>query len=89
MTTSLLVDVLGWIGAIAVLTGYLLVSTRGVRGDTYPYQTLNLLGSICLVANTVFYGAYPSTFVNIIWGAIAVYTILLVWRRRTAAHGST
>jgi len=32
-------------------------------------------GSVLLAANTIFYGAYPSTFVNVIWAAIAIFTI--------------
>jgi hypothetical protein len=39
------------------------------------FQLLNIGGSVLLAANTIFYGAYPSTFVNVIWAAIAIFTI--------------
>lgn len=37
------------------------------------YQFLNIVGSLLLVTNTIFYGAYPSTFVNMLWVAIAIF----------------
>ncbi len=69
------VDILGWIGALAVLLAYWLVSTRRVTGDARGFQALNALGSIGLLVNTAYYGAYPSTVVNVIWLGIAVYAL--------------
>jgi hypothetical protein len=37
---------------------------------------LNVTGSICLVINTFFFSAYPSTFVNIVWLIIAIFALL-------------
>jgi hypothetical protein len=39
------------------------------------YQFLNIVGSLLLAANTIFYRAYPSSFVNLIWMGIAVFSI--------------
>ena len=81
MRTELLIDVLGWIGAVALLCAYALVSNKKVEGDSPAYQTLNLVGSIFLIANTFFYGAYPSVAVNLFWTGIAVFTLLRLSRR--------
>jgi hypothetical protein len=81
MSPALLIDVIGWFGAVAILVAYTMVSTRGVKGDSVTYQMLNLWGSIGLVTNTLYYGAYPSTLVNVVWAGIAVYTLLIVRRR--------
>lgn len=75
MNKEALVDIVGWIGAIALLVAYALVSARRVEGDSTSYQSLNLVGSILLIVNTVYYRAYPSAFLNLVWGAIAVYAI--------------
>jgi hypothetical protein len=72
MTLNLLIDTLGWLGAAALLVA------------SVPYQVLNVVGSIGLIMNTVYYGAYPSTFVNVVWIAIAAYTLLRVWAARAA-----
>lgn len=76
MTVKLVVDIVGWIGAILILLAYVAVSTKKVAGDSYAYQTGNLLGSICLILNTVFYGAFPSSGVNVVWAGIAIFIII-------------
>lgn len=68
-------DAIGWIGATALLVAYAMVSARKWEGHSSAFQFLNIGGSLLLAANTLFYGAYPSTFVNIIWTAIAVVTV--------------
>ncbi len=73
--SELWIDILGWMGAAAVVVAYALVSARRVSGDSTGYQLLNLVGSIFLIINTVHYGAYPSTLVNVVWLGIAVYAI--------------
>ncbi len=75
MNNEVLVDTVGWIGAIALLVAYALISARRVEGDSTSYQSLNLVGSVLLIVNTVYYRAYPSAFLNLVWGAIAVYAI--------------
>lgn len=75
MTNDILIDIIGWFGAAALLIAFALVSARRVEGDSTTYQSLNIAGSIFLMVNTVHYGAYPSAFVNLIWLSIAIYTI--------------
>lgn len=71
------IDAIGWCGAMLVLLAYALVSLRKVEGDSVLYQMLNLSGAALLVANTVYLGAYPSAFVNVIWIAIGGYALYL------------
>jgi hypothetical protein len=68
-------DAIGWAGAAALLFAYAMVSAKKVEGDSVAYQSINLSGSLLLAVNTIFYGAYPSSFVNIIWMGIAVFSI--------------
>jgi hypothetical protein len=75
MGGPLLVDVLGWTGAAALLGAYALVSTRRLGGASVPYQLMNVAGSVLLGINSVYYGAFPSAFVNMIWLGIALYTL--------------
>ena len=69
-------DAIGWVGAVALLIAYALVSHKKLEGDSAMYQLLNISGSLLLAANTIFYGSYPSTFVNLIWAGIAVFAIV-------------
>jgi len=76
-------DAIGWVGAAALLVAYAMVSHKKLEGDSATYQVLNISGSLLLAANTIFYGSYPSTFVNLIWAGIAVFSI--VTRNRVAS----
>jgi len=77
-------DAIGWVGAAALLVAYAMVSHKKLEGDSATYQLLNISGSLLLAANTIFYGSYPSTFVNLIWAAIAVFSIAA--RRRVSSR---
>jgi hypothetical protein len=72
----LLISILGWIGSAAVVLAYALISTNRVQGNSVGYHSLNLGGSICLIVNTGYYGAYPSTFVNGVWTLIAMFALV-------------
>ena len=80
MEHNLIVDILGWAGAVTLLSAYGLVSLRKLEGDSVPYQLLNLAGGLLLIINTVYYGAYPSSTVNGIWSLIAIFTLTRSWR---------
>jgi hypothetical protein len=71
----LLLDIAGWLAAGLLLAAYWLISTKRVLGDSLGYQSLNIAGSILLMANTAYYGAYPSAFVNLVWLGIALYAL--------------
>ncbi len=73
INNDVLIDILGWIGAIALLVAYALISAKRVEGDSTGYQLLNLVGSILLILNTLYYGAYPSSFLNLFWIVVALY----------------
>ena len=75
LDTTLIVNLIGWAGSAAVIIAYVLVSTNRLRGDSVAYQLLNLAGGVFLVINTIYWGAYPSTFVNLVWIGIAIFAL--------------
>lgn len=72
---GLFVEIVGWLGSIAVLSAYLMVSFNWGKENKKLYQVLNLFGSICLIINTAYHHAYPSAFVNLIWLIIAIVAL--------------
>lgn len=78
----MLVDVLGWLGAVLYLLAYFLFSTGKLSGETYIYQAMNLLGGLFLIVNAVYYRAYPSVGVNAIWSLITIFAMARKSRRR-------
>ena len=77
---EVLLNVLGWIGAFLLLLAYALVSFKKLEVDSQTYQWLNITASILLLINTIYYGAYPSSFVNAAWTVIAFFAILTIKR---------
>jgi hypothetical protein len=75
MNNNIWFDTIGWAGAAALLVAYAMVSSQKLEGNSTAYQFLNIIGSLLLAANTIFYRAYPSSFVNLIWTGIAVFSI--------------
>jgi len=80
MTATIYVNVLGWLGSVAVVTAYSLISLQKLRGDSKIYQWLNLVGSVGLAVNTAYFRAYPSTVVNVVWLLIASSALVRIWR---------
>jgi hypothetical protein len=78
------IDIIGWIGSLEVIAAYMMVSFEfGKKIDRKVYQGLNLTGSLFLIINTIFHGAYPSAFVNVVWliiAAIALFNLAKVER---------
>ena len=77
MTNNLLIDIIGWLGAVLLLTAYFLISSNRIKGASKSYQVLNLIGSGALIVNSAFYRAFPSAFVNVIWIGIALYSLFV------------
>jgi hypothetical protein len=81
-----MIDVGGWIGVALLLIAYALVSTRRLAGDSTSYQLLNVAGSVLLIINSFFYGAYPSVGINIAWDAIGLSA--LFWKQYCSRKNS-
>lgn len=83
----ILFDSLGWVGAFLLLLAYALVSFKKLEADSLTYQGLNVAASVLLAVNTIYHGAFPSSFVNIVWTFIAIFAILTIKRRLAKSAG--
>lgn len=70
--TNIIIDTIGWIGSCILIIAYWMNSKGKIDAQSYIYQLLNVIGSLLLIVNTLFYGAYPSSAVNIIWVFIGI-----------------
>lgn len=70
--TNIIIDTIGWIGSCILIIAYWMNSKGKIDAQSYIYQFLNVIGSLLLIVNTLFYGAYPSSAVNIIWVFIGI-----------------
>jgi len=74
--TTLTIDILGWCGSIFLIIAYYQNSRNKINAQSAIYQFLNVIGSLLLIINTLYYGAYPSSVVNIIWVFIGLHYLL-------------
>ena len=83
----MIIDIIGWMGATAVLGAYAMVSSGRAEAGSWRYQGLNLAGAAGLMLNTAYYAAYPSTALNVVWALIAAAAMwrLFAARRRVAS----
>jgi hypothetical protein len=76
----MIIDIIGWIGSVMVVLAYGLNIWKKMASDSIRYYLLNIAGSGCLIANTLYHHALPSAGVNIIWVGIAV---LAMYRKKS------
>lgn len=79
---DLLIEIIGWIGSIAVLLAYGLNSYQKLRSDSMVFYMLNLTGGLALIFYTIYKAAYASAFINVVWVVIAVIAIVRVFMRK-------
>lgn len=79
---DLLMEVIGWIGSIEVLLAYGLNSYQKIRSDSMVFYLLNLTGGLLLIGYSLYKGALPNAFINVVWVVIAVIAIGQVVIRR-------
>jgi len=77
---TLAIEVVGWLGAGALLLAYALLSEHRVTSTSRRYLLLNLTGSAGLALNGAAHTAWPSVALNLLWLGIGVRA-LRSWRR--------
>lgn len=70
-----LIELTGWAGAFMVLLGYALLTLQRLTSVSAGYRWLNVVGSAALVINSVWNGALPSAFLNVVWLVITLYPL--------------
>jgi hypothetical protein len=78
-------DVIGWLGAAALLAAYALTAARKLSGHSTAFHVLNLAGSAGLASNSAVNHAFPSAVLNVIWMAIGVLALARARRSAPAA----
>ena len=73
---NILIDVIGWIGSAMIVAAYALNMNKRMAADSVSYYLLNIIGSACLIVNTIYHHAIPSAVVNVIWIFIAVMSLI-------------
>lgn len=78
---SIFFESLGWAGAFCFLFSYYMLIRGKWRSDQARYHWFNIAGGALFVANGTFHGAWAVIFINLAWGLIALYGLLLTMGR--------
>ena len=73
---------LGWVGTLAYLLAYFLLSVNKINARQLSYHTLNAIGAVGLTVNALYYADLPSMVVNLVWGLIAVTAFIVIFRKK-------
>jgi hypothetical protein len=84
---NILLEVVGWGGAAAVVIAYGLAASGALPTDRPGSAWLNLLGAAGLMINSAASQAWPSTALNLLWLFIGLFS-LARYRRSTTPPGA-
>lgn len=77
--------VIGTIGAVGVLLAYFLVSAGKVKSSSVSFQTINLVGAVCLTMSALLLSAWSFVALNGIWSVIALVALIKAFSARDSA----
>ena len=60
MTLDLLIECVGWLGAVLILAAYGLLTAGKLTADSPVYQAANVVGALGFIANGWWHKALPS-----------------------------
>src|SRR5579883_1303547 len=88
---KMLVEIVGWAGAVTMLTAYLLLTAGRLSANSARYQWLNVAAAAAFIVNSGWNGAYPSACLNLVWMTIGLYGLARLTRPTPAgtAHGAS
>ena len=73
---SILGEIVGWYGAVAVVLAYALLSAGYMSSNSLTYQALNVTGALGIVYIAFKDKDYQSGVLNAVWALIALFAII-------------
>ena len=86
MSVYLLVECVGWLGAVLILAAYGLLTAGKLDADSPAYQAANVVGALGFIANGWWHKALPSTVLNVIWAGIGVVALIRISAKTRASR---
>jgi hypothetical protein len=82
---EIFLNILAVLGSILLLFGFYRVNTGKWTNKSFWYEMDNVIGAILIIVYQIYYHAFVSVVVNIIWGGVAVIG-LAAFARRAHRH---
>ena len=68
----------GWLGTIAIIVGYFLITLTAFSPHSWVYIVLNIFGSIAIAVEAAYKKDYQPVLLNIVWLVIALVSLLQI-----------
>ncbi len=82
------ITALGWVGAVAGITAYGMVSQGRWNAGSYAFQLVNLCGAVAMFLVAAVNGVWPSAAANVAWMVIGVHSTVVITRKRLRARSA-
>lgn len=79
---EIFLQAIGWVGTFLIVLAYFLVSNNKISPNSKKYQLVNLFGAIGVGFNVFHQQAWPAFVLQVIWGIIAVFSIIKSLRNK-------
>jgi len=66
---------IGWLGVVLCTLGYLLLSIKSIKAESWMFQAFNIAGGLCLSATAINTYDIPNAAANLLWMFIGVYAL--------------
>ena len=73
---KLLIEIVGWYGAVAIILAYGLVSFGALGATSAVYQLLNVTGAVGIVIISMTKQAYQPAALNAVWTVIGLVALM-------------
>ncbi|RZM28629.1 MAG: hypothetical protein EOO88_08155 [Pedobacter sp.] len=83
---KILLTSIGWLGVVLCTLGYLLLSMKIIRAESWIFQLLNIFGGLCLTITALDTSDLPNAAANMLWMFIGVFALGRHLRSRGAGR---
>jgi len=73
-----IIEIIGWYGTLAIVTGYILVSFNIIDAKSFFYQILNLTGALGIVGISLYKRTYQPAVLNVVWSLVALIALVSI-----------
>jgi len=79
-----LCSIVGWFGVFFCTLGYLLLSLKVIKAESFSFQALNIAGGLCLAITAIPTEDLPNAVANLLWMSIGLFAVTGKLRKRKA-----
>jgi hypothetical protein len=73
---NIIFELFGWVGAGLLLFAYYLSINKEKEKSPYRLPIINLIGSLLLMGNAIYFSVYPFVLINTFWAILSMKELI-------------